>query len=52
VLKLRTTDGDKLKLLMMHASGPLGGLAGGETQRHGVEALGAWFARHAEPGNR
>lgn len=46
-LKLRTTDGQKLKLLMMHASGLLGGLAGGEAQRQGVEALGAWFARHA-----
>jgi hypothetical protein len=46
-LTLRTTDGDKLKLLMMHGSGPLGGLAGGEAQRQGVEAFGAWFARHA-----
>jgi hypothetical protein len=29
---------------MMHGGGPLGGLGGGETQRQGVEALGAWFS--------
>jgi hypothetical protein len=40
-LKLRTSDGEKLKLTMMRGSGPLGG---GETQRQGVEALGAWFS--------
>jgi hypothetical protein len=39
-LKLRTSEGEKLKLTMMRGSGPLGG---GETQRQGVEALGAWF---------
>jgi hypothetical protein len=43
-LKLRTVDGEKLKLMLMHGGGPLGGLGGGETQRQGVEALGAWFA--------
>jgi hypothetical protein len=43
-LKLKTTDGEKLKLTMMRATGPLGGLGGGEDQRQGVEALGAWFA--------
>jgi hypothetical protein len=42
-LKLRTSDGEKLKLTMMRGTGP-GGLGGGETQRQGVEALGAWFA--------
>lgn len=47
-LKLRTNDGEKLKLLMMHGEGPLGGLGGGETQRQGVQALGEWFARQAE----
>lgn len=46
-LKLRTTDGDKLKLTMMRGTGPLGGLGGGEDQRSGVEALGAWFGEHA-----
>ena len=44
-LKLKTTDGEKLKLTMMRGTGPLGGLGGGEDQRQGVEALSAWFAR-------
>jgi hypothetical protein len=43
-LKLRTSDGEKLKLTMMRGEGRLGG---GETQRQGVQALGEWFARHA-----
>jgi hypothetical protein len=44
-LKLRTGDGEKLKLTMMRGgSGPLGGLGGGEAQRQGLEALGAWFS--------
>lgn len=42
-LKLKTTDGEKLKLMLMHGSGPLGGLGGGESQREGVEALAAWL---------
>ncbi len=48
-VKLRTTDGEKLKLMMMRGTGPLGGLGGGEDQRQGIEALGAWFAER-EPG--
>ena len=43
-LKLRTADGEKLKLMMMRGTGPLGGLGGGEDQREGVEAMAAWFA--------
>jgi hypothetical protein len=45
-LTLKTTAGDKLKLMMMHAegSGPMASLGGGESQRRGVEALGRWFA--------
>lgn len=43
-LKIRTSDGEKLKLLMMSGDGLLGGLGGGEAQQQGVEALGAWFA--------
>jgi hypothetical protein len=43
-LKLRTTDGEKLKLTLMRGTGPLGKLGGGEYQRQGVEALGEWFA--------
>jgi len=46
-LKLRTSDGEKLKLTMMRGTGPLGGLGGGEEQRQGVEALGAWLAARA-----
>jgi hypothetical protein len=45
-LKLKTVDREKLKLMLMRGSGMLGGLGGGETQRQGVEALGAWFAEH------
>jgi hypothetical protein len=45
-LKLKTTDGEKLKLTMMRGTGPLGGLGGGEDQRQGIEALSAWFANH------
>ena len=48
-LKLRTVDGEKLKLMMMRGDGPLGSVGGGETQRQGVEALGAWFAAAARP---
>jgi hypothetical protein len=43
-LKLKTTDGEKLKLMLMRGTGPLGGLGGGDAQREGVEALGAWLA--------
>lgn len=46
-LKLKTSDGKKLKLMMMSGSGPLGKLGGGDDQRRGVEALGAWFGEHA-----
>ena len=49
-LKLKTTDGQKLKLMMMRGTGPLGGLGGGEVQRQGVEALGHWFERAASDG--
>jgi hypothetical protein len=43
-LEIRTTDGEKLKLMMMRGKGGLlGKLGGGEPQRRGVEALAAWF---------
>lgn len=45
-LKLKTTDGEKLKLMLMRGTGALGGLGGGETQREGVEALAAWLAEN------
>jgi hypothetical protein len=43
-LRLRTADGEKLKLMLMRGSRPFEALSGGETQRQGVEALAAWFA--------
>ena len=47
-LKLRTTDGARLKLTLMRGTGPLGGLGGGEVQRQGIEAVAQFFAE-AEP---
>ena len=43
---MRTTGGEKLKLMMMRGEGPgpLAGLGGGEDQRQGMEAVAAWFA--------
>jgi hypothetical protein len=46
-LRIRTTDGEKLKLMLMRGDGPLGGMGGGEAQRQGIEALGGWFAERA-----
>jgi len=46
-LKLRTAAGEKLKLMLMRGTGPLGRLGGGETQRSGVEAVGRFFERAA-----
>jgi hypothetical protein len=46
-LRLKTTDGEKLKLMMMRGEGVLGRLGGGETQRQGIEALAGWFAANA-----
>ena len=45
-LEIKTTDGEKLKLMMMRGTGPgpLGELGGGEAQQDGMQALGAWFA--------
>lgn len=42
-LELRLRDGERLRLMLMRGQGALGGLGGGEAQRNGVEALGAWF---------
>jgi hypothetical protein len=45
-LEIRTTDGEKLKLMLMRGEGKLlGELGGGEGQRRGIEALGRWFSR-------
>jgi hypothetical protein len=43
-LEIKTTDGEKLKLMLMRGEGKLlGKLGGGEAQREGVQALGRWF---------
>ena len=43
-LQIRTTDGEKLKLMLMRGEGKmLGKLGGGEAQRRGLEALAEWF---------
>jgi hypothetical protein len=49
-LTLKTTRGEKLRLMMMRADsgGLMGKLGGGEGQRRGVEALGRWFGRMAQ----
>jgi hypothetical protein len=44
-LVIKTTDGRKLKLIMMRGTGVFGGLGGGEQQREGVDALAEWFHR-------
>lgn len=44
-LRLRTTDGDKFKLMMMRGGGNMfGKLGGGEDQESGVAALTAFLA--------
>jgi hypothetical protein len=43
-LQIQTTDGEKLKLMLMRGEGKLlGGLGGGESQRQGLDALAEWF---------
>jgi hypothetical protein len=44
-LQIKTTSGEKLKLMLMRGEGKmLGKLGGGEPQRLGLEALASWFA--------
>jgi hypothetical protein len=43
-LQIKTTDGEKLKLMLMRGEGKIfGGLGGGEAQRRGLQALAEWF---------
>ena len=43
-LEIQTTDGEKLKLMLMRGEGKLvGKLGGDEPQRRGLEALATWF---------
>lgn len=44
-IEIRTTDGEKLKLMLMRGQGRvLRGLGGGEAQRQGLEALAGWLS--------
>ncbi len=46
-LRLRTTDGQKLKLMISRGGeGALGRMGGGQMQSDGVAALGEWFRRN------
>ena len=42
-VKLKTTDGEKYKLMLMSGEGILGSLGGGPSQRNGAEALVAFL---------
>lgn len=43
-LEIKTTDGGKLKVMLMRGEGKLlGKLGGGEPQRLGLDALAEWF---------
>jgi hypothetical protein len=46
-LTLKTTSGEKLKLMMAKGGGPLGRLMGGQVQEDGVRALSAWIERNS-----
>jgi hypothetical protein len=49
-LKIRTANGEKLKLMLMRGEGGImGPLGGGETQKQGVQALSQWFAQQEQP---
>ncbi len=47
-ITIKTTDGEKVKLMVGRGSGPLGGLMGGPTQKEGVDAVCAWLQRHGK----
>ena len=44
-LKIKTTDGQKLRLALFHGEGLLGDLGGGDVQHKGYKALRAWLRR-------
>jgi hypothetical protein len=48
-LQLETTGGERYKLNLMRGTGIFGKLGGGEAQREGMEALGRWLERFAQP---
>lgn len=45
-IKIKTTGGERLKLMVGRGTGPLGGMMGGETQRAGVDAVLAFLERN------
>ncbi len=44
---VKTTSGEKIKLMMAKGGGALGGLMGGATQENGVQALLGWLERNS-----
>lgn len=42
-VRLETTSGEERKLMMMRGTGMFGRLAGGETQKAGIDALADWL---------
>lgn len=49
VLKLRTTGGEKMKLMLMREGNALGIGEGADIQAEGVEALARWFEEGGKP---
>lgn len=47
-ITVKTTEGEKVKLMVGKGGGPLGGLMGGATQENGVKAVCAWLERHGK----
>jgi hypothetical protein len=48
-LQLETTGGERYKLNLMRGTGIFGKLGGGEAQQAGIDALGRWLERFAQP---
>lgn len=47
-LKIKTTAGEKVTLMMAKGGGPFAKLSGGPVQENGVNALAAWFERNGK----
>lgn len=47
-INIKTTAGEKVKLMVGRATGPLGGVMGGPAQKQGVDAVCAWLQRHGK----
>ena len=44
-IKIKTTGGESVKLMVGKATGPLTKLMGGESQQQGVKAMTEWLGR-------